>query len=73
MCEQKDVQKPEESASQVERLVRAEGIIKDIWKMFYGQNMELTNWHLNGDTEPIDNFFEENDWVLDEPVYHKKP
>lgn len=25
----------------------------------YGQDMEVTNFHLNGDLEPIDNFFED--------------
>ena len=50
------------------RLKRAEKIVKEIWKMFYGQNMHLTNFHENGDTEPIDNFFDENDWSLHEKV-----
>jgi len=34
--------------------------------MFYGQNMLVANWHLNGDLEPIDSFFEENDWAIEE-------
>lgn len=48
------------------RLKRAERIVKEFWDMLYGQNMEVTNWHRNGDTEPMDNFFEHNDWSLDE-------
>lgn len=27
---------------------------------FYGQNLEVANWHQNGDTEPFDNFIDEN-------------
>jgi hypothetical protein len=52
----------------LERLQRganAERIVGEVWDMFYGQNMELTNWHLNGDTEKIDNFFESNDWAIE--------
>ena len=32
-----------------------EGIIS-----FYGQGLEVANWHLNGSTEPFDNFIEDN-------------
>ncbi len=49
----------------------AEKIINEIWKMFYGQNLGVTDWHLNEDAEPMDNFFEENDWILDGPVRKK--
>jgi hypothetical protein len=24
----------------------------------YGQGLEIANWHLNGETEPFDNFYE---------------
>ncbi len=41
---------------------RANAKLIDIGNMFYGQNMGVTNWHLNGDVEPIDNFFDANDW-----------
>lgn len=41
-------------------------IIDEIWDTFYGQNLELANWHLNGTFEPIDNFFENNNWYIDE-------
>jgi hypothetical protein len=27
---------------------------------FCGHNLEVANWHLNGDTEPFDNFITEN-------------
>lgn len=29
----------------------------------YGQDFEILGWHLNGDTEPLDSWFEENNWV----------
>lgn len=28
------------------------------WSQLYGEGLEVTNWHLNGDTEPFDNFYE---------------
>lgn len=46
-------------------LLKANEKLKSIKDAFYGQNMELTGFHLNGNTEPIDSFFESNDW---EPV-----
>lgn len=27
---------------------------------FYGQNLQVYGWHLNGDPEPFDNFIDEN-------------
>lgn len=44
----------------------AERIVNEMWEAFYGQNLELANWHQNGDLEPIDKFFEQNEWVLDD-------
>ena len=38
-------------------------ILQEIREMFYGQGLEVTGWHLNGATEPLDNFFEDNGWV----------
>lgn len=38
----------------------------DIVGSLYGQGFEVLGWHLNGDTEPLDNWFENNDW-LDTP------
>jgi predicted RNA-binding Zn-ribbon protein involved in translation (DUF1610 family) len=31
-----------------------------LWSVMYGQNLEVAGWHLNGDTERMDRFFEEN-------------
>lgn len=39
--------------------------LNEIWDCFYGQNMKLAGWHLNGDLEPIDKFFDNNDWSVD--------
>ena len=49
-----------------EKLARAEKIINEIWDIFYGQNLYVVGWHLNGDHEPMDSFFEENDWILED-------
>lgn len=44
----------------------AKRVVGEMWEMFYGQGFEIANWHLNGDLEAIDNFFEDNDWNIDE-------
>jgi len=31
--------------------------LEDLWS-FYGMNLEVANWHMNGDLEPLDAFFE---------------
>lgn len=51
-------------AAHVERLNWKLGDIKD---SLYGQNLHIVGWHLNGATEPVDNWFEDNDW---EPEPH---
>ena len=30
----------------------------DYMRDLYGEGLEVANWHLNGDLEPFDNFFE---------------
>ena len=40
--------------SELEKLQR----FYDYWKDFYGQGLEIANWHLNGDLEPFDYFYE---------------
>ncbi len=32
-----------------------------LWS-FHGKNLDVTNWHQNGDLEPLDSFFEENNY-----------
>lgn len=36
--------------------------LADINNSLYGLNLHIAGWHLNGDTEPMDTWFEENDW-----------
>jgi hypothetical protein len=43
-------------------LAEANGKLAEIHETFYGGGYELAHWHLNGDLEPIDSFFESNDW-----------
>lgn len=31
---------------------------KDFFHALYGEGLEIANWHLNGDTEPFDNFYD---------------
>lgn len=46
-------------------LNEANSRLNQINETFYGERMAVVGWHLNGDHEPIDNFFDENSW---EPV-----
>lgn len=32
--------------------------VKNYWDDLYGEGLEIANWHLNGDTEPFDSFWE---------------
>jgi hypothetical protein len=34
----------------------------------YGKGFEVLGWHLNGDTEPLDSWFEDNDWNPETPA-----
>lgn len=55
----------DEAWRQRQRADRAERIVREIWETFYGQNLQVANWHLNGELEPMDKFFESNDWSVD--------
>lgn len=46
-------------------LSKANKKLNEIKDSLYGQNLMVSGWHLNGDLEPIDSWFESNDW---EPV-----
>lgn len=46
-------------AAHVERLNAKLGEIQDA---LYGHGLQVAGWHLNGDNEPLDNWFEEHDW-----------
>ena len=52
--------------AELERLlkeIRALSAFKDYFSDLYGQGLEIAKWHLNGDTEPFDSFY---DAALDE-------
>ena len=36
--------------------------LDEINESLYGQNLMIAGWHLNGDVEPMDTWFEENNW-----------
>lgn len=36
--------------------------LSEIKETLYGQNLQVANWHQNGELEPLDNFFEEYGW-----------
>lgn len=42
-----------------EALIKAYEELKALWS-FYGQGLTVANWHMNGATEPLDSFFEDN-------------
>ncbi|UZV41245.1 hypothetical protein vBVpaMR16F_179 [Vibrio phage vB_VpaM_R16F] len=48
------------------RADRNERILKEIIETFYGHGYAIANWHLNGELEPLDNFFDDNDWFVEE-------
>jgi hypothetical protein len=41
---------------------RSSRIISEIRDVFYEQNLAVSGWHLNGNLEPMDDFFDLNDW-----------
>ena len=43
----------------LDQLKKARAEISALWD-FYGRGLEVKGWHLNGDLEPLDTFFEEN-------------
>lgn len=45
----------------LEALIRLKAMYTDLESTLYGHNLTVNNWHLNGDTAPIDNFFEDLD------------
>ena len=51
-------------AAEVERLTERHN---DIVKALYGQGLDVVGYHLNGDLEPLDTWFEDNNWI-DSPV-----
>jgi hypothetical protein len=50
-------------AEAADRLHEMQSTIADIRSTLYGHGLAISGWHLNGELEPIDNFFEENGWI----------
>lgn len=42
--------------------------IGGVYHELYGQGFEVVGWHLNGDLEPLDSWFEENNWNPETPA-----
>ncbi|HFF8968243.1 hypothetical protein [Serratia marcescens] len=38
------------------------GVVGEINEELYGKGLEVSGWHLNGDLEPLDNWFTDNVW-----------
>ena len=49
------------AADEIERL---QAIVKEIWSELYGHGFDVLGWHRNGNTEPLDSWFEQNEWAL---------
>jgi len=47
-----------------QKLARAEKIIAEIHDDLYGHNFMVSGYHLNDALEPLDNWFDYNDWTL---------
>jgi hypothetical protein len=50
-------------AEAADRLAEMQSTIADIRSTLYGHGLTISGWHLNGELESIDNFFEENGWI----------
>lgn len=42
--------------------------ITEINNELYGQGFKVSGWHLNGDLEPLDNWFTDNGWDVPETI-----
>lgn len=38
-------------------------IIREIYAELYGHGFRVLGWHLNGNEEPLDSWFEDNQWL----------
>ena len=47
----------------LDEIERLQALHTDICDTLYGQGFDVLGWHLNGASEPMDNWFEENDWL----------
>jgi hypothetical protein len=44
------------------------GVVSEINNELYGQGFQVAGWHLNGALEPLDKWFEDNNWNLETPA-----
>ena len=52
-------------SKEIELLIQAQKELDALWSLV-GNGLEVANWHLNGDLEPLDNFFmDSNHGALD--------
>jgi len=56
--------KIQEGEKAIGKLRRAEIIISDIHDSLTGHNYMVSGYHLNDALEPLDNWFDDNDWDL---------
>lgn len=56
ICEAADVV-PRAELERSLKEIRALSAFKDYFLDLYGKGLEITNWHLNGNTEPFDSFY----------------
>ncbi|AUR92143.1 hypothetical protein NVP1170O_030 [Vibrio phage 1.170.O._10N.261.52.C3] len=54
------------SKDEISKLQEDSRILKEIRENLLGQGFEVAGFHLNGDLESLDNWFESNGWVCDE-------
>lgn len=47
------------------KLAEADRVLTSIRTELYGQGFEILGWHMNGDTQPLDSWFEENEGWLE--------
>ena len=45
--------------------INAENMVKEIRESLYGQRLSVAGWHMNGEHEPLDNWFDENGWEIE--------
>lgn len=43
------------------------GVVGEINEELYDKGFEVAGWHLNGDLEPLDNWFTDNGWGVQKP------
>ncbi len=64
-CQNKVAQLEADRGKLAATLYEANNKLDDVRDSFCGKNLMISGWHLNGDLEPVDNWFDSNDW---EPV-----